>query len=69
MDALSGHTAYAQAGTAPAAKLVGNMAKMTGSASIVRNGVTVELNKSAITVYQSDVVQTGSSSTVGLVPY
>ena len=66
VEALSGHTAYAQAGTAPAAKLVGNVAKMTGSASIVRNGVTVELNNGD-NVYQNDVVQTGSGSTLGLV--
>ncbi|WP_027580083.1 nidogen-like domain-containing protein [Bradyrhizobium sp. Ai1a-2] len=66
VDALTGHTAYAQAAGAPAAKLVGHIAKLTGSASVVRNGVTVEL-QNGDAVYQSDVVQTGSGSTLGLV--
>lgn len=66
IEALAGHTAYAQAGNAPAAKVVGHVAAMTGSASIVRNGVTIVLNNGDA-VYQSDVVQTGSSSTLGLV--
>jgi FecR protein len=66
IEALSGHTAYAQAGTAPAAKVIGHIVKMTGSASIVRNGVTIDLNNGD-NVYQNDVVQTGSGSTLGLV--
>ena len=66
IEALSGHTAYAQAGTAPAAKLIGHVVKMTGSASIVRNGVTIDVNNGD-NVYQNDVVQTGSGSTLGLV--
>src|SRR5438034_10912186 len=45
VQALTGHVAYAQAaGTTPAAKLVGHVVKMTGSASIVRNGVTIDVN-------------------------
>src|SRR3984893_18642265 len=43
IDALAGHTEYAQAGGSPAAKVVGHVAKMTGSASVVRNGVTVDV--------------------------
>ena len=39
---------------------------MTGSASVVRNGVTISLNNGD-TVLQNDVVQTGSGSTLGLV--
>ncbi|MBO4225994.1 cadherin-like domain-containing protein [Bradyrhizobium neotropicale] len=66
VDALTGHTVYAQAGAPPAAELVGHIAKMTGSASVVRSGVTVELHNGEA-VYQSDVVQTGSDSTLGLV--
>ena len=66
VDALTGHAEYAQAGAAPAAKLIGHVAKLTGSASVVRNGVTVEV-QNGDAVYQSDVVQTGSSSTLGLV--
>ena len=66
IEALSGHTAYAQAGTTPAAKVIGHVVKMTGSASIVRNGVTIDVNNGD-NVYQNDVVQTGSGSTLGLV--
>ena len=66
IEALSGHTAFAQAGTAPAAKLIGHVVTMTGSASIVRNGVTIVVNNGD-NVYQNDVVQTGSGSTLGLV--
>ncbi|UWU74072.1 Ig-like domain-containing protein [Bradyrhizobium huanghuaihaiense] len=67
IDALTGHTQYAQAG-APAAsgKVVGHVVKMTGSASIVRNGVTIVANVGDA-IYQNDVVQTGSDSTLGLV--
>src|SRR5437879_9834282 len=67
IEALTGHVAYAQAaGTASAAKVVGHVVTMTGSASIVRNGVTIEVNNGDA-VYQNDVVQTGSRSTLGLV--
>jgi hypothetical protein len=65
--ALTGYTAYAQAG-APvgAGKVVGHIVKMTGSASVVRNGVTVVAN-TGDAIYQNDVVQTGSDSSLGLV--
>jgi VCBS repeat-containing protein len=67
IDALTGHVQYAQAaGTAAAAKVVGHVVKMTGSASIVRNGVTIDVNSGDV-VYQNDVVQTGSGSALGLV--
>ena len=66
VDALTGHTQYAQAGGNVAAKVVGHVAKMTGSCSIVRNGVTIDVQNGDV-VYQSDVVQTGSRSTLGLV--
>ena len=67
IDALTGYTHYAQAaGAGAAGKVVGHIVKMTGSASIVRNGVTVVLNNGDA-VYQTDVVQTGSNSTLGLV--
>ena len=67
IDALTGHVQYAQAaGTAAAPKLIGHVVKMTGSASIVRNGVTIDVNNGD-NVYQNDVVQTGSGSTLGLV--
>src|SRR5712671_461031 len=67
IEALTGHDAYAQAaGTASAAKVVGHVVKTTGSASIVRNGVTIDVNNGD-NIYQNDVVQTGSGSTLGLV--
>src|SRR5436305_6989654 len=66
IEALTGHVQYAQAGAVAAAKVIGHVVKMTGSASIVRNGVTVDLNNGDV-VYQNDVVQTGSGSTLGLV--
>ncbi|MBR1092685.1 cadherin-like domain-containing protein, partial [Bradyrhizobium manausense] len=67
VDALTGHAVYAQAGPqAVAGKVVGHVAKMTGSASIVRNGVTIVANVGDA-IYQNDVVQTGSNSTIGLV--
>ena len=66
VDALTGHAEYAQAGGAAPAKLIGHVAKLSGSASIVRNGVTVDL-QNGDAVYQTDVVQTGSNSTLGLV--
>jgi VCBS repeat-containing protein len=66
VDALTGHVQYAQAGAAAAAKVVGHVVKMTGSASIVRNGVTIDVNNGD-NVYQNDAVQTGSGSTLGLV--
>ncbi|MDN3278962.1 cadherin-like domain-containing protein, partial [Frankia sp. RB7] len=67
VDALTGYTVYAQADPQSAAgKVVGHVAKMSGSASIVRNGVTIVANVGDA-IYQSDVVQTGSNSTIGLV--
>ena len=60
VEALTGHVEYAQAGTAaPSGKVVGHVVKMTGSASIVRNGVAVVVNIGD-NVDQNDVVQTGS---------
>ncbi|HKU04837.1 MAG TPA: Ig-like domain-containing protein, partial [Bradyrhizobium sp.] len=66
IEALTGHVELAQAGGAPAGKVVGHIVKMTGSASVVRNGVTAVLNVGDV-IYQNDVVQTGSGSTLGLV--
>src|SRR5437879_2736991 len=67
IEALTGHVAYAQAaGTVAAAKVVGHVVKMTGSASIVRNGVTIDVNNGD-NILQNDMVQTGSGSTLGLV--
>jgi FecR protein len=67
VEALTGHLQYAQAGTVdPAVKIVGHVVKMAGSSSIIRNGVAIIAN-TGDTLYQTDVVQTGSNSTVGLV--
>jgi VCBS repeat-containing protein len=67
IEALTGYVQYAQAAPgASAAKVVGHVVKMTGSASIVRNGVTITVNNGDV-IYQNDVVQTGSGSTLGLV--
>ncbi|WP_164934398.1 Ig-like domain-containing protein [Bradyrhizobium zhanjiangense] len=67
VEALTGYLTFAQAGgNAAAGKVIGHVATITGSASIVRNGVTIEANNGDV-VYQNDIVQTGSSSTLGLV--
>jgi VCBS repeat-containing protein len=67
IEALTGHTAYAQAGGAvSAAKVIGHVVKISGSASVVRNGVAIELNNGD-NINQGDVAQTGSNSTLGLV--
>ncbi|MES1149821.1 MAG: hypothetical protein ABUL53_11645, partial [Bradyrhizobium guangdongense] len=68
IEAYTGHTVYAQSGdpATSAGKVVGHVVKMTGSASIVRNGVSIVVNNGDV-VYQNDLVQTGSNSTLGLV--
>ncbi|MCK1437480.1 Ig-like domain-containing protein [Bradyrhizobium sp. 15] len=67
VEALTGYQTFAQAGgNAATVKVIGHVATITGSASIVRNGVTISANNGDV-VYQNDVVQTGSSSTIGLV--
>ncbi|MCK1704920.1 FecR domain-containing protein, partial [Bradyrhizobium sp. 146] len=67
VEALTGYQTFAQAGgNAAPVKVIGHVATITGSASIVRNGVTIEANNGDV-VYQNDVVQTGSGSTIGLV--
>ena len=57
---------YAQAGGAPAAQQpIGRVETVTGSATALRNGVAVELNVGDL-VFQGDVVQTRSDSTLGI---
>ena len=67
VDALTGHVHYAQATAAApaAAEVIGHVLKMTGSASVIRNGVSVELQIGAA-VQKGDVIQTGSDSSIGL---
>ena len=57
---------YAQAQpAAAAADAIGQVAKVFGQVTVVRNGTTVALNVGDA-VYRSDVVQTGGSSSVGI---
>ncbi|TKT73300.1 hypothetical protein YH63_018775 [Afipia massiliensis] len=66
VDALTGHVHYAQATAAPAAgAVIGTVQKMSGSASVIRNGVSVELQIGAA-VQKGDVIQTGSNSSIGM---
>jgi VCBS repeat-containing protein len=66
VDALTGHVQMAQAdGSASAAKIIGHVTKLTGNATVVRNGVSIILNNGD-NVHQGDVVQSGSNSTLGI---
>ncbi|KQW23053.1 hypothetical protein ASC80_06970 [Afipia sp. Root123D2] len=66
VEALTGHTVYAQAaGTSSGGQAIGQVMKLSGSASVIRNGVTVELNVGDA-VLKGDVVQTGSGSSIGI---
>jgi VCBS repeat-containing protein len=67
VDALTGHVHYAQAaGVAPAAvQVIGHVLKMSGSATAIRNGVSIELHIGDA-VQKGDVVQTGSDSSIGM---
>ena len=60
VDALTGHGAYAQAAATPNAVVaVGRVAKVEGSATIVRNGVAITVN-TGDAVLKGDVLQTGA---------
>ena len=51
---------------APAsAKIIGQVTKLSGTATAIRNGVSIILNQGD-NVHQGDVVQSGSNSTVGI---
>jgi hypothetical protein len=66
VDALTGHVQYAQAGGGlAAAKVIGHVTKLTGSATAIRNGVSVILN-SGDNVNKGDVVQAGADSSLGM---
>ena len=66
VDALTGHVQMAQAdGSASAAKIIGHVTKLTGNATVIRNGVSIILNNGD-NVHQGDVVQSGSNSTLGI---
>ncbi|KRR12640.1 VCBS domain-containing protein, partial [Bradyrhizobium valentinum] len=67
VNALSGHTQFAQAdGSASVAPaVIGHVTKLTGNATAIRNGVSIILNQGD-TVHKGDVVQSGSDSTLGI---
>ncbi|MBN9586425.1 MAG: VCBS domain-containing protein [Afipia sp.] len=66
VEALTGHVHYAQAASpAPAAQVIGHVLKMSGSASAIRNGVSIELHIGDA-VQKGDVIQTGSDSSIGM---
>lgn len=66
VDALTGHTHYAQAAApAAAAEVIGHVMKLTGSASVIRNGVAIELHIGD-GIQKGDVIQTGSDSSIGM---
>ena len=66
VDALTGHVQYAQAdGSITAAKVIGHVTRIAGSATAIRNGVAVELHMGD-NVNKGDVVQAGAASSLGL---
>ncbi len=66
INALTGHVEYAQATPgAAAAQVIGHVTKLAGSATAVRNGVSIILNNGD-NVEKGDVVSTGSDSTLGI---
>lgn len=66
VSALTGHVQYAQAAPgATAAQVIGHVTKLVGSATAVRNGVSVILNNGD-NVEKGDVVSTGADSTLGI---
>jgi VCBS repeat-containing protein len=67
VNALTGHTQFAQAGGSPsvAPAVIGHVTKLTGNATAIRNGVSIILNQGD-TVHKGDVVQSGSDSTLGI---
>jgi fibronectin-binding autotransporter adhesin len=66
VNALTGQVEVAQAdGSAAVAHVIGHVTKLTGSATAIRNGVSVILNNGD-NVEKGDVVATGSDSTLGV---
>jgi fibronectin-binding autotransporter adhesin len=66
VKALVGEVEVSQAGTAPAAsQVIGHVTKLAGSATVIRNGVSVILNMGD-NVEKGDVVESGANSTVGI---
>lgn len=66
VNALTGHVQYAQAASGiAAAQVIGHVTKLSGSATAIRNGVSVILNNGD-NVEKGDVVSTGADSTLGI---
>ncbi len=66
INALAGHVQFAQAdGSAGAGKVIGHVTKLVGTATAIRNGVSIILNHGD-NVEKGDVVQSGSGSTLGV---
>lgn len=66
VDAMTGYVTYAQASpTAANDKPIGHVVKLSGTATVIRNGVAVELNVGD-NVFKNDVVQAGSNSSIGI---
>ena len=67
VNSLTGHVQYAQAAgvTADIGKVIGHVTKLTGSATAVRNGVSITLNMGD-NCNKGDVVQCGSDGTLGI---
>lgn len=66
VTALTGEVQVAQLGGAnAAAQVIGSVTKLTGSATAIRNGVSIQLNMGD-KVNKGDVVQAGADSTLGI---
>ncbi|MGA2057048.1 MAG: hypothetical protein ABSG88_17260, partial [Bradyrhizobium sp.] len=66
VTALAGQVQYAQADpNAGAGQVIGHVTKLTGTATAIRNGVSIILNNGD-NVEKGDVVASGSDSTVGI---
>lgn len=65
VDALTGHVHYAQAAAPGVGQTIGNVLKLSGSASAIRNGVSIELHIGDA-IQKGDVIQTGSNSSIGM---
>src|SRR5664279_5594949 len=66
VNALAGAVQVSQAdGSAAVAKVIGHVTKLVGSATAIRNGVSILLHQGD-NVEKGDVVQSGSDSTLGI---
>ncbi len=66
VNALSGAVQVSQAGAAASvSKVIGHVTKLQGTATVIRNGVSILLHNGD-NVEKGDVVQSGSDSTLGI---